>query len=103
MGVATARPLRERHAKDWMLQVFKIEGALQEKYRGAGHALAVAKDGELLDFKYLREIHDDFDVESDEELEPSLGDPRLSPTIYDMSKRGEVLIGMCSCLEFVVL
>ena len=86
-------------------EVFKIKGdlTLEEKYKGAGYALAVAEGDKLIDFKYLRDIHDDLDVDSDEELLLLLDDPRLRPTIDNMRERGAVYIGMCSCYEFIVL
>ena len=78
-----------------------------ENYKGSGYALAVSKNGNIVDYKYLHEIHDDFYFEDTATLQSNLAsltaDERVKPIIADYVEKGDIHIGMVSCFEFVEL
>lgn len=86
------------------MMVYPIQGAaLVAKYQGAGMAIAAAADGQLIDFHYLHDTLETDGLCEDEISEDMLSDPRLGPIVDRMKAQVEVLVGMCSCYEFVVL
>ena len=86
------------------MQVFKIGDSLESKYRGAGHALAAVTGGQLVDVRYLSDVLPDYDDgEGIARLANALDDDRLGPTVRELQALGEVVVGMVSCWEFVVL
>lgn len=93
------------------MQVFKITGlaALEAKYHGAGYAIGAIINGQLVDFRYLRDALPDFEGDFTEDgngaslAMAAIKDARIGPTVRHMQALGEVVVGMCSCNEFVVL
>jgi hypothetical protein len=93
------------------MQVFDIaiSPALAAKYQGSGYAIGAVIGDHLIDFKYLRDALPDFEGDYSEgghghELAmASLSDQRLGPVVREMQSLGDVVVGMCSCLEFVVV
>lgn len=83
-----------------MANIYKIPNTLAEKYHGAGHALASVTGGQIVNLIYFSDIFDDFDPEN---LQATLDDPRLAPSVRMLQSTGEVSVGMCSCWEFVEL
>ena len=86
------------------MKVFKIPDALENKYHGAGHAVAAVVNDSIVDFVYFADILPDYDHENGSyELKRAIDDERLGPTIRYLQTLGEVYVGMGSCWEFVVL
>lgn len=92
------------------MRVFTIPNHLANAYRGSGYALAAVARDELAELIYLRDVlpdHEDTDADGDgtsaETVAACLSDVRLALTIQHLARIGEVLIGMCSCWEFVEL
>ncbi len=85
-----------------MPAVFKINPALHYRYHGAGIAIGAATGGELVDFRYLRDVFPELDENDEDQVCACLVDEaRLGPTIREMQALGEVFVGMCQCYEFV--
>ena len=93
------------------MQVYSIAGdaALEGKYKGTGYAIGAVVRGQLVDFAYLRDVLPDFEGDYTEDGDgqdlamQALTDDRLGPTVRHMQARGEVVAGMCSAYELVVL
>lgn len=86
-----------------MPEVFKIEGAMTEKYHGCGQALAAVTGGQIVGLVYIRDVIEDVDEEDEDSIRAALVDERMGPTVRMLSALGEVFVGMCSCYEFVVM
>jgi hypothetical protein len=84
------------------MPVYKIEGAVADKYHGCGQALAAVAGGQLVDIVYLRDVIDEIDEEDETSVRQALDSEELGPTVRYLSAIGEVFVGMCSCYEFVV-
>lgn len=82
------------------MNVFKIVGNIEDKYYGAGYALASIANDQIVNLIYLDTVIDDFDHGS---IKAALNDARLAPIIRELQATGEVSIGMCSCWEFTEL
>lgn len=82
------------------MKIFKITENLYDKYHGMGYAIGAAVDGKLIDFKYLRDIDDQFDDEFDS-VSNFVEDDKVGPTVRYMQSLGDVYVGMCSCYEFI--
>lgn len=85
-----------------MLPVYPINESVQSKYHGAGYALASIAGGQIVNLIYVEDAIPDFDGELSA-LPVLLSDARLGPTVRLLQATGEVSVGMCSCMEFVVL
>ena len=93
------------------MHVYRIAGdaALEGRYKGSGYAIGAVVWGQLVDFAYLRDALPDFEGDYTEDGDgqdlamQALADDRLSPTVRHMQALGEVVAGMCSAYEFVVL
>jgi hypothetical protein len=90
------------------MAVFKFpeSGVLADKYQGAGYALAATVDGHLVDMVYLRDAvpaFGDLDEPGPEDVFAAMDDPAIAPTVRKLQALGEVVVGMCSAYEFVVL
>lgn len=92
--------------------VFSDEGdgwVIEQKYHGAGYALAAHDGARVLDLIYLGDVLPDFDLPDGppsaqaDRLQAVLLDDRLRPAIEQLRPQGTVSIGMCSCYEFVEL
>lgn len=87
-----------------MPQVFKIGAPIADKYHGAGIALAAVTGDQVVGLIYLRDALPDFDeCAGIAAAADAINDPRIAPTVRELSARGEIFVGMCSCWEFVVL
>lgn len=95
--------LHARKGMAAMPEVFKIEGAMTEKYHGCGHALAAVTGGQIVGLVYIRDVIEDVDEEDEDAIAQAINDDRLGPTVRMLSALGKVFVGMCSCYEFVVL
>lgn len=86
------------------MKVFKIPDALENKYHGAGHALAAVANGSIVDFAYVADILPEYGGDDGlAGLKKAVTDERLGPTVRYLQTLGELYVGMCSCWEFVVL
>lgn len=93
------------------MQVFKIAGVpgLEAKYQGSGYAIGAVVGGQLVDFKYLRDALPDFEGDHTEDGDghelamAAMSDPRIGPAVRQIQALGDVVAGMCSGYEFVVL
>ena len=81
---------------------FGIPESLVSKYRGAGCALAAVSGGVLVDLVYFDSIFPDFSGEISEAAQ-LLASPEIGKATRELQALGDVLVGMCSCWEFVVL
>lgn len=85
-----------------MPHIFNIGKTLD--YQGYGFALAAVTGGQIVGLTYLRDALPYFDdAEGPTAAADAINDPRIGPTVRELSARGEVFVGMCSCWEFVVL
>lgn len=80
------------------MNVYKIPDALANKYRGAGYALAVTLDGQLIDIVYLSDILPDFDGSP-----TGFTDDRLAPAVRRLQVFGQVHAGMLGSWQFTEL
>lgn len=99
---------------DWIISkvepkkmtVFKVPKSLDQKYKGAGHALAATLNGQLIDFVYLRDVLPELDEEAgitDTINTSMITDPRLGPAVRRLQALGQVHVGMLSAWEFCEL
>lgn len=95
----------------WGANYWKIPEELYAKYHGCGHAIAAIFNDEIVDIKYLRDIHPDFEIDIDEPTQEQehefvkgvIVNPLVGETIRYFQSLGEVSVGMCSSYEFVEL
>lgn len=86
------------------MTTYKIQDALADKYKGAGHAIAAVTGGHIVGLVYLRDALPDYDNgEGIARLANAINDPRLGPTVREMQALGNLHVGMCSCWEFTAL
>lgn len=86
-----------------MMKTFRLSNfILNEKYNGAGHAVAASVNGVIIDIVYIRDALPDFDSET-QSLQSVIKDGRVQATIRELQAKGQVHIGMCSCSEFIEL
>ena len=85
------------------MKVYKIQGAVTNKYRGPGPALAAIVGGKIINLVYVRDVIEGMDEEDEDSVANALVDVRLGPTIRELSALGEVFVGMCSSHEFIVM
>ncbi|HEU4855290.1 MAG TPA: hypothetical protein VFS89_08405 [Nitrosospira sp.] len=85
------------------MKVYKIQGAVTNKYQGAGPAVAAIAGEKIINLVYVRDVIDEMDEEDEDSIANALVDVRLGPTVRELSALGEVFVGMCSCHEFIVM
>lgn len=96
---------------DWIVErveaqamnIFPIPHTLDEKYKGAGYALAAVTGGQVVDLVYIADALPDYDPDQRGALQAALNDDRLGPTVRRLQALGQVSVGMCSAWEFVGL
>jgi hypothetical protein len=67
-------------------------------------APAIYAEAAHVGLTYLRDALSEFDdAEGLTAAANAINDPRIAPTVRELSARGEVFVGMCSCWEFIVL
>jgi hypothetical protein len=81
------------------MRSYSIDDILMQGYAGAGWAIGAVRGGALVDFFYVRDFIADVE---DRDLEQALSSLRLSPAIDYLTQRGALVVGMCSCGDFVV-
>lgn len=86
-----------------MSLIYKIEGSIEDKYQGAGIALAAVTGGRVVGLAYLRDVIDDLDESDLIAVKQALVDSRLGPIVRELQALGDVSVGMCSCYEFIEL
>ena len=84
------------------MQVFKISEAIENKYKGAGCALAAVSNGAIVDLVYVSDFCLEFSGNL-EDLPPFMDSPEFGRKVREFQALGEVFLGMCSAWEFVVL
>lgn len=82
------------------MKIFKITEDLYDKYHGCGYAIGAAINDKLVDFKYFRDIDEQFDDEFDS-VKDLINDEKMGPTVRYLQSLGEVYVGMCSSYEFI--
>lgn len=94
------------------MQVFKISDSLAGAYHGSGWALgSVASNGELVALRYFEDLvpvsvasqlGDGNGAHGDFFIKVWLDTAEAAPVVRELQALGDVVVGMCSCWEFVV-
>lgn len=82
------------------MTIYSIPQTLAHQYHGAGYALAAITGGQVVALVYLADALPDFDPDTPGALPRALDDPKLGPTVRQLSALGQLSVGMCSCWEF---
>jgi hypothetical protein len=91
-------------------RVFAIPKSIEQKYHGAGWALAAIAGDQLVDIRYLSDVAAEQVNEAIEAADGAhaaffvrqwIGTPEAGRIVRELQALGEVSIGMCSCFEFI--
>lgn len=94
------------------METYPIPETLEPKYRGSGWALAAVVGGQLVDIRYVRDVASQAVSDQVEEggsqhaqffLSLWISTQEAGPVVRELQALGDVVVGMCSCWEFVVL
>ena len=89
------------------MSAYTVPDALEARYKGDGMALAATHDGRLLALTYLSDLLPGVELlECDAAGHIDAGildNPRIAPTVRELSALGSVHLGVCSRWEFVEL
>ncbi|MDP2370492.1 hypothetical protein [Rhodoferax sp.] len=89
------------------MSAYTVPDALEARYKGDGMALAATHDGQLLALTYLSDLLPGVELlECDATGHIGAGildNPRIAPTVRELSALGSVHLGVCSRWEFVEL
>lgn len=75
-----------------------IPTTLSDRYRGSGYAIAMIRDGQIIDLRYMRDI-----IGRDGADDAAINDHRVGAEILLLRAAhpgADVHVGMCSCWEF---
>ncbi len=89
------------------MSAYTVPDALEARYKGDGMALAATHDGQLLALTSLSDLLPGVELlECDASGHVDVGildNPRIAPTVRELSALGSVHLGVCSRWEFVEL
>ena len=89
------------------MRAYTVPDALEARYKGDGMALAATHDGQLLALTSLSDLLPGVELlECDASGHVDVGildNPRIAPTVRELSALGSVHLGVCSRWEFVEL
>ena len=92
------------------MRVFKIPDTLAGAYHGSGWALAASVGGKLVALRYIRDVAPPAVADAIAEVDGAhaaffvrkwLSTQEAAPTVRELQALGDVLVGRCSCWEFV--
>jgi hypothetical protein len=93
------------------MQKYSIPESLDSKYHGSGWALGSVVGGQLVDMRYVRDVASQAVADQLEEgashaqffLSLWISTQEAAPVVRELQALGDVVVGMISCREFVVL
>jgi hypothetical protein len=93
------------------MEKYPIPETLESKYHGSGWALGSVAGGQLVDIRYVRDVASQAVADQVQEglshaqffLSLWISTQEAAPVVRELQAIGDVVVGMISCYEFVVL
>lgn len=82
------------------MNVYKLSDIAEEKYRGAGLALALVSNNEVVKFTYIDDILTDYDADDHDDI---VTNQKVGAEAQRLAGGGSVSFGMLSGREFTEL